>query len=578
MKPRLLVCAIALGVLVAIHAQPFPSFPLDAARLTCCDQHGSAASMSAVPVWAALEQMNTDERANSCIDVELPGDAGLQARAMAVEVADLWNRGRYEEALAGFRALGELVDPGQVAVGNCWRKPLPTLPTAMWDNDVQISNRHSVSRVALDIHRDFNTLLAVLLYRVPPGSGYYWSVNVSPNGGRTWLETFVWYAAYELHSLSASVLTDYCYVGYGATSPNCEARLRRFSAVNGKPIKLGSDEDEMYVTVYTTAANDSIKELALASNKDLYDNRLYYVSLLGGGAVTFHWSPDTGFMNWHELDLGVTNGASGLDACYNEVAESTHAFVSFIDANRRLRIVGVRRNDMPKSFLTQLAGAGGATAIGAYHDTILCAFDDYSRNPNVVRYAANDGGGDSAWTFGYAASDSTTASESPDVALRKGGGEGLVYCYGTPSRELRYVWRNYSGPWSTPVAIADAEPSNKRPAIVHMGSGAYGVAYLRQSDSMAYFDRSDWVPGVADTPNDDVRMANGGPTILSGARGVRRLASCVVFDAMGRRVTSPKPGVYFVQGPMTDDGGRTTEDEGRGAGGTGRTRKVVIQR
>jgi hypothetical protein len=37
------------------------------------------------------------------------------------------------------------------------------------------------------------------------------------------------------------------------------------------------------------------------------------------------------------------------------------------------------------------------------------------------------------------------------------------------------------------------------------------------------------------------------PTILSGASGVKRLASCVVFDAMGRRVVEPKPGVYFVR-------------------------------
>jgi hypothetical protein len=40
----------------------------------------------------------------------------------------------------------------------------------------------------------------------------------------------------------------------------------------------------------------------------------------------------------------------------------------------------------------------------------------------------------------------------------------------------------------------------------------------------------------------------------------------VVFDAMGRRVLDPKPGVYFVR------------DEGRGAGDVGRVRKVVVQR
>jgi hypothetical protein len=35
------------------------------------------------------------------------------------------------------------------------------------------------------------------------------------------------------------------------------------------------------------------------------------------------------------------------------------------------------------------------------------------------------------------------------------------------------------------------------------------------------------------------------PTILSGASSIERLASCIVFDAMGRRVPSPTSGVYF---------------------------------
>jgi hypothetical protein len=47
---------------------------------------------------------------------------------------------------------------------------------------------------------------------------------------------------------------------------------------------------------------------------------------------------------------------------------------------------------------------------------------------------------------------------------------------------------------------------------------------------------------------DDARVTrNFGPTILSGASGVGRLTSSVIFDAMGRRVVSPKPGVYFVR-------------------------------
>jgi len=40
-------------------------------------------------------------------------------------------------------------------------------------------------------------------------------------------------------------------------------------------------------------------------------------------------------------------------------------------------------------------------------------------------------------------------------------------------------------------------------------------------------------------------------TVLSVASGLRRLASCVAFDAMDRRLLQPKPGVYFVRTSAT---------------------------
>jgi hypothetical protein len=538
------------------------------------DQSGPATQSAPAPVWTALEQMNGDERANSHIELELPGDAGPQARARAVTVADLWNRGRYEEALAAFRDLGELVDPSRIAIGNCWRTPVPTMQTTLWGNDVRIGNRDRISVVTLDTHREFGYLFAVLLYQDYPVGNYYWSVNWSPNGGVNWSESFIYCASYPLNTMSASVLKSYCYVGYGAASPNREARVRRFSSDNGKPVNFGLDEDKMYVTVCTTAARDSIKEIALTSNQDYYNNRLYFSSLLYGGAVTFYWATDTGAFTWHEIATGVADGASGLDACSNEGFESTYALISFIDASQNLRIIGVRSDDMLKNFLTLPAGAGVVTSIGAYRDTVLCTFDDYARNPNVVRYVTNYEGGDGMWRYGYAGSDTTTSSESPGVALRKGGGEGLIYRYGTPTRELRYIWCSYSGQWSTPVAVADYEPGYNRPAIEYLDSGAYGVAYLKQSDHRAYFDRSDWVISIAEqrrlVTEENILSVTPNPLTghglvnytLNRAAGLR----IQVYDRTGRMVRtlldghSPEgrqslrfdaadmaPGVYFVR-------------------------------
>jgi hypothetical protein len=70
-------------------------------------------------------------------------------------------------------------------------------------------------------------------------------------------------------------------------------------------------------------------------------------------------------------------------------------------------------------------------------------------------------------------------------------------------------------------------------------------------------------PGVEETRSAKRRQTNVGPTVLSGASGVKRLASCVVFDAIGRRVVNLKPGVYFVteQAPMRHgiEGSRVTK-------------------
>jgi hypothetical protein len=94
----------------------------------------------------------------------------------------------------------------------------------------------------------------------------------------------------------------------------------------------------------------------------------------------------------------------------------------------------------------------------------------------------------------------------------------------------------------------------------------YGQPMIAFEDSAGLsLVRGTDVVGVKAAPSAEVQAASGGPTILSES-SVQSLVSKVVFDAQGRRVAQPKPGVYFVR------------DEGSGAGVVGRTRKVVITR
>jgi hypothetical protein len=74
------------------------------------------------------------------------------------------------------------------------------------------------------------------------------------------------------------------------------------------------------------------------------------------------------------------------------------------------------------------------------------------------------------------------------------------------------------------------------------GAGSYDV-YLIKTDSLGSV-------GVAEeSPKPQVMRGRLGPTVLSGASGVRCLASGIVFDAMGRRVLHPKAGIYFLRTP-----------------------------
>ena len=91
-------------------------------------------------------------------------------------------------------------------------------------------------------------------------------------------------------------------------------------------------------------------------------------------------------------------------------------------------------------------------------------------------------------------------------------------------------------------------------------AGQVFIVYSTQ-DSGLWCARGEDVVGVKESRQPQALSRKLEPTV------VRSLPSgAVAFDAMGRRVANPKSGIYFVR------------DEGRGAGGAGRTRKVVVQR
>jgi hypothetical protein len=176
--------------------------------------------------------------------------------------------------------------------------------------------------------------------------------------------------------------------------------------------------------------------------------------------------------------------------------------------------------------------------------------------------------GDTLWTrtFGGADDDDggsvqQTSDGGYIIAGRTAGSFGSVsydvYLIKTNALGETLWTRTYGGPnsdWSYSVQQTSDGGYIIAGATFSYGAGPYDV-YLIKTDA-----------------NGNVGVAEGSSKLRaigpgSATTGTRSLpTSAVTFDAMGRRATHARAGVFFVR------------DEGRGAGDVGRMRKVVVQR
>jgi hypothetical protein len=437
------------------------------------------------PCWKVLERMNLNEQQNSLISVELINSASLQAVSIANNIENLWNSGQYSGALTLFNQLAEKVGRQNIAIGRSWKRPLTNPQGEMWGDNVRIGTRDSIYATAFDIHRASGYLFAILLYQ-EGSSTWYWSVNLSQDGGQTWLETYSWWANYEITTIDAAVVGDHCYVGYNIG----DARLRRFQTSDGAAVNFTSGA--VYLTVFTSTS-DTLGEIALASNQDAFDNRLYYSAIQSDGGLRFYWGLGPDYETWYEITSGVTSASRGLDITFNQNYNDHYEWISYIDNVNILHIDGVLTSDTWDQVWTHSVGpASEVSSIGAFGDTVTCAFEytgDLLYNKYLVSYT-----GGTSWAYGFL-DDTTTINETPSLTARAGGGVAMAYRFYTPTREGRFIWRFYRGTWSTPEVYSDYEPYYIKPSIEYLGYSDYGVVYLSWRSPYvraAYFDRRSW--------------------------------------------------------------------------------------
>jgi hypothetical protein len=440
-------------------------------------------TFASAPARAGLEGMTLAEKENSFINIELATGVPVEAYQLAGRIEDLWNIGDFTKALQLFPQLESLADGRGIAIGNTWRIPIETENDPLWFRDVRIGNHSGIFDNELDIHRASGNLFAVLAFI--GGGNRHWSVNLSTDSGDSWAETYNWWADYDFIDVGAIVLDDYCYVGYIGNADRTETRLQRFGYVDGGSATFPNGSS--HVTAFTTTG--PIAEIALTSNQDYDNDRIYYYALLGDGTVSYFYD-DADCMDFEEIDPGVTEARRGLSACTNENFGTYYTLFSYLTADEKVKIYGLGTDGAWSELVSYNVNSNSAdyTSIGAYGDTITCVFDYFNGTVLTCRYLVSYSGGQ-YWLYGNVGRSPEIRIGCPALSARAGGGVAMIYrseldfCIG------HYIWRDYFGNWPYPTVYAEYALSYNQPDIEYMSGDDYGIVYLRLSDNRAFFNR-----------------------------------------------------------------------------------------
>ncbi len=465
--------------------------------LTVCVGLGLFAAMAAAGPEAMLESLTPAERANGRLSVmplsEDPGELMDACR----RIGALWNDGQYDAALDQFHLAAGRYGEEQLSTTIDWKTPVPTIASTKWGTDVKINNRDSVYEVHYDVHRATGNLIAVTHSLL---SGNLYSINLSTDGGLHWSETAIHsFAGMANHGTSGAFVGDHFYLNFGSGPISV---IRKYSAVTGAIDTFSSGLNFQYA--YTLAASDTVLEVALRSNQDDFDNRLFHAATTKNGKLMFCWSDTAGY-NWTQIATLIADAQGGLDMCYNEGFADRQIWVSYFNDDDTVKIGAINiGTEIWQNVAKLYSGATGmGTAISAYRDTVLCAFNFSGATAEYCRYLRSYNGG-SSWAQGALGNSTDSTADLADVTLRGGGGMGAAYrFYSGTGENLRYSWRSYPGTWSVPVRMSDSAAFPCKPSIEYLGSGVYGVAFSSWNPGLgrAYFDRSDWVTGVAGGPS-----------------------------------------------------------------------------
>lgn len=445
-------------------------------------------------LWERLARLDEAQRANAEIALELNGAAEAAERDAAAAVAELWNRGAYEAALSELRVLEQAGAP--LAAGIAWTEPVAAGSLLMADNRIG-GTRDEAQAMNLDFHTVNGNVFAVVRWGSTTGTSV-WTVNVSDDGGITWAETYSYNSSVGVIDVDCAVVDDYVYVAYVVGNATGEARLRRCLAGTG-----AIDSAYGFHVVFDAGA-EAVEEVALASNANDYDNRIYYAIIQSNDELRFAYDVGSDGTTFVEDSPIGANPEFGLDMTWGNRRAACHefAYISYSGNDGDIHVLGHGEGSWIDWTVEAGTGSFRTTAISAYQDAIICAFEyPYDRGTGIryrISYDCGDG-----WAPGaLAVPDGSTVFGyfEPDVDARDGHGTAITYQAEAGEFDPMY-YRTRSGfapgAWSDPAIFNDYDVyTGSDTALVHLPpvageSFSHGALYLSLDPDFRtlYFDR-----------------------------------------------------------------------------------------
>lgn len=379
----------------------------DHALHTVLAQDAPVGDMDVVVARSGQAQSGLKDAPGS-MQIELAASATEADRNLASQAEQLWSQDRYDESrelIEKLKANGSFV-----GAGVSWYESRGIIIIPFLDRRIG-GSREGSTGVSLDRVNNSSTLYAVVGW--PDG----WSLNRSTNNGSTWTETYFWSGIGGVESVDLAVAGDFVYIGYVWDGDTTDMRVRRASAATG-----AIDGSYGFESLGDDALND-YEEIAVESNQDFFNNRIYVAGRNAAGDINYFWDVSTDGESFESVSTGIINAASGPDLHWNQNYDDYFLFMGYI-TNAGEVMAG--RIDNTWELLSVGTNVTLPTVrevrVSAHDETVIVAYE--SQVVDDTEYHISYNSGDS-WLAGTAGNNAGS-NLSIDTTVRDGIGAAIV--------------------------------------------------------------------------------------------------------------------------------------------------------